>query len=209
MQRWTQEYAEWTKWYAKWRNRPEPGVFSTRARRPRPIPPEWLSTECVNVLEEEGPLVDACRAWRDWSRNDDGAGLLLRQQARTNKEAPRKTIWWERIHVDALWPMTQAGVSGLGVAGLHTTMHVTDRFQVFLVPGAILMRLPSLDGRQTWSAATDWGFSYSLFDIRMPGMRRSSTVHFNFVRVWVLGSSPVKIPGELYLAGLSLSFKQR
>jgi hypothetical protein len=71
------------------------------------------------------------------------------------------------------------------------------------------MRLPAVNGGRAWSAATDWGFSWSLFDFRMPGLERASTVHVNFARVWVLGGSAVVMPGELYLAGFSVTFKRR
>jgi hypothetical protein len=208
---WTQDYADWKAWYARWRNRREPGWFSTRERRQPPVPPAWLPAACRSLLEDEGPLVEACEAWREWALDDVYAEFLAQQvgQARSNQEAPRKSLWWEHVHVDALWPMTQSGASGFGVAGMHTTLHVTRRLQVFVAPGAILMRLPSVNGGQTWSAAADWGFSFSLFDFRMPGVRRPSTVHVNMARVWILGNDPRPATGELYLAGLSLTFKRR
>jgi hypothetical protein len=40
-------------------------------------------------------------------------------------------------------------------------------------------------------------------------MDRPSTVHFNVARVWVMGNAGRPVPGELYLAGLSLTFTQR
>lgn len=210
-ERWTRDYEEWRAWHQQWRNRIEPGWFSSRARRPAPEPPAWLPAACASVPEDDGPLADACQAWREWNLDDATAAVMTQQvtQVRTTMEAPRKTLWWERIHVDALWPMTQSGTRAFGVAGVHATMHVSKRFQVFMAPGAILMRLPSLDGTQTWTAATDWGFSFSLVDFRLPGMQRPSTAHFNIARVWILGQHSLRAPGELYLAGLSLTFKQR
>jgi hypothetical protein len=130
-------------------------------------------------------------------------------QARASVETPKKTLWWERVHVDALWPMTRAGSDAIGVVGVHTTVHITKRFQVFLLPGFILMRAPGIDGLQNWSAATDWGFSVRLFDLRVPIARRPGSVHLNMARVWMLGNSSFAATGETYLAGLSLSFKQR
>jgi hypothetical protein len=181
-----------------------------RERRPAPVPPDWLPEFCERISEEEGPVADACRAWREW-RSDDASLVITQQiaQARADIESPQKTKWWERIHIDGLWPMTRAGSSAFGVAGMHTTLHVTKRFQVFLTPGLILMRLPALDGTPTWSAATDWGFSYGLVDFRLPATRRPATLHLNFARVWVLGSTSLATTGEMYVAGFSLSFKQR
>ena len=211
LERWTRDYDEWKAWFVKWRGRVQPGLFSAKPRRQAPDPPPWLADACTSLVDESGPLAEACRAWREWLHDTDGVGLLKQQasQTQTTQEKVEKTVWWEHVHVDALWPMTQSGTSAFGVAGMHTTLYVTKRLQVFLAPGAILMRLPAVSGGRTWSAATDWGFSYSLFDFRMPGMDRPSTVHLNMARVWVLGGNGVTMPGELYLAGFSITFKQR
>jgi len=210
VEEWTREYQDWKSWHQRWRNKLEPGWFSARARRQPPTPPAWLAASCAVAADQDPWLGEACRDWREWVLNDDSAELVAQQvaQARTSHEAPIHTLWWERVHMDALWPMTQSGSSAIGVAGTHATFHVTKRFQIFMAPGLILVRLPVL-GRQTWSAATDWGFSYRLFDFRLPGVARPSTAHFNIARVWVFSAGGQPVPGELYLAGLSLTFKQR
>lgn len=210
---WTRDYQAWRDWSLQWRNRPEAGLFSTRARRLPPVPPPWLPAFCSNLAQESGPdiEVEACAAFREWQANDMAASLMTEQIARTRAgvEKPRKTQWWERVHVDALWPMSNSTTSAFGVAGVHTTMHVTRRFQVFLTPGLILMRLPTLQGTTTWTAAADWGFSYGLFDLRVPVVARPGTVHLNIARVWLLGAGGLPVTGETYLAGFSLSLKQR
>jgi hypothetical protein len=211
LQRWTRDYTEWKTWFAQWRNRREPGWWSTRPRRVQPVPPPWLAGLCGSPLRDAGPLGDACRAFDDWSSGDEGAQAFSRQlaQARSQHEAPTKTAWWERIHVDALWPVTQIGANAFGVAGMHTTMSVVGRMQVFLTPGMLVMRVPTMQGGMSWSAATDWGFSYRLFDFRMPAANRASTLHFNIVRVWLLGQHAIQAPGEMYLAGFSITFKRK
>jgi hypothetical protein len=211
VEEWTREFDKWRAWHQRYWNQPEPGWFSNRSRRDAPMPPAWLAASCTGVPEEETWLVEGCRAWQQWASNDSGEELLAQTivQARLSQEAPRHTQWWERVHLDALWPMTQSNSSAFGVAGMHTTFHVTKRFQVFMTPGVILMRVPVVDGGQTWSAATDWGFSYSLTDFTLPGLRRPTTLHFNIARVWILSATGQTTPGEIYLAGLSLSFKQR
>jgi hypothetical protein len=208
---WTREYHDWEAWFLQWRSRPEPGMFSSKSRRTPPVPPAWLGEACATHLQDTGPLAEACAAWRDWSSGDEGAGLVQQQmaQARSAHEAPQHSVWWEHVHVDALWPMTQTGSQAFGLAGMHTTVSVTKRFEVFLTPGAILMRVPAINGGMTWSAATDWGFSYRLMDFHMPMMQRASTLHFNIVRVWMLGGQALQTPGELYLAGFSITFKRR
>jgi hypothetical protein len=210
LERWAADYKEWHDWFVRWRNTREPGWWSSRQRREMPQPPDWLPGVCATVIDESGPAVDACAAWRESTTDEAAAEMQQRiAQARADTEAPEYTKWWERVHVDALWPMTKAGTSAFGVAGMHATLHLTNRLQVFLAPGVILMRLPSLAGDMTWSAATDWGFSYRLTNFRIPATARPAALHLNLARVWVLGSSAVAMPGELYLAGLSLSLKQR
>jgi hypothetical protein len=211
LQRWTHDYDEWKTWFVKWRGRIEPGFFSAKPRREAPVPPAWLPDACTSLVDDSGPLADACRAWRDSLQLNDGAGVIAQQaaQAQAAQEKVEKTVWWEHVHIDGMWPMTQTGSSAIGIAGMHTTMFVTKRLQVFLTPGVILMRLPAVDGSRTWSAATDWGFSYRLFDFRFPGFDRPSTAHVNFARVWVLNGNGVTMPGEVYLAGFSFTFKRR
>jgi hypothetical protein len=209
--RWTHDYGEWKAWSVKWRNRPEPGWLSLRARRQAPEPPAWLADLCAKRFEQSGAVGDACAAWREWTARGEAASAAAAQQAqrRQQLEAPAKTKWFERLHVDALWPMTQAGSSAIGIAGAHATVQVTKRLQVFLTPGVMMMRVPALTGGMTWTAATDWGLSYRLFDFRLPGARRASTLHVNMVRVWMLGGNGLENPGEMYLAGFSMSFKRR
>jgi len=211
LEEWTRAYAEWKEWRRKWGNRREPGWFSARARRELPVPPEWLPPACRIDAQDDEVLAAACDAWREWDRSDDVAAWLMQAPSAAGLagEAEQKTQWWERIHLDAFWPMTQSGVSAFGVAGTHATIHVTKRLQIFAAPGAIVMRLPAVDGGQRWTPATDWGFSYSLFDFRMPGLDRPSAVHINLARVWVLGATGAQMPGELYLAGFSITFKRR
>jgi hypothetical protein len=211
VQHWTREYQEWRAWFVRWHNRHEPGWISTRARRQRPVPPEWLPGACADLLEDDGPLADGCRAWREWRRDDYAAVLLQQQvvQSREELESPRKSVWWEHFHLDGLWPMTQSGSSAFGVFGFHLALNVTERVQVFLAPGAIVMRVPSGDGSHTWTTATDWGFSFKLFDFSLPVTRRPSTLHFNLARVWLLGGRrELPLSRDLYLAGFSVSFRQ-
>ena len=207
LQRWTADYGAWRVWFAQWRNTREPGWFKTRERRVQPVPPAWLPDACLNALDTEGPLGDACQLWRESKRDleDEAAALAAERvaQARAALEAPKKTMWWSRVHLDAMWPMTRSGTSAFGVFGVHTTTPIAGRFQVFLTPGVLFMRLPSTDGHSVMTAATDWGFSFRMTDFRLPAVGRATTLHFNMARVWVLGNTAqsVRTPGDLYVAG--------
>lgn len=213
IEKWTRDYTAWKAWQGRYRNTPEPGLFSAKSRRQPPVPPDWLPAACAVAAHDDEVLAEACDAWREWTRNDPSADALSQQLAQTRRshEAQDHTQWWERVHVDGYWPMTQSGTDTIGVVGMHATMQVLKRFHVFMAPGIILMRVPALDGTHTWSAATDWGFSYRLFDFRMPLLDRGTSAHFNMAKVWIVGNNPsaATLGGDMYVAGFSLTFKKR
>ena len=212
IERWTREYTAWKNWFAEWRNKREPSLFGTHERRQRPDPPVTLVAACPVSVEETGVLANACGLLEEWQRDDVVTEIISQQiaSARKQKEDDHKTVWWQHIHLDALWPMTQ-GTSGVyGVLGLHTTVDLTGRVQLFLAPGAILMRVPGPTGNGEWRPATDWGFSYRLADFTMPRIGRPATLHVNLAKVWFLGGGEQMqgVNNDTYLAGFSLTFKK-
>jgi hypothetical protein len=213
VEQWTRDYASWKAWQEQWRNTPEPGWFSAKSRRQAPVPPDWLGPLCARSAQDDEPIASACSAWRDWSNSDMAVDALSQQfaQSRISHEAPHRTQWWERVHLDAYWPMTRSGTSAFGVVGMHATMQIAKRVQVFMAPGIILMRVPTLDGHQSWSAATDWGFSYRLFDFQMPVLHRGTSAHLNMAKVWMLGNNAdlASIGNDMYVAGFSLTFRKK
>src|SRR4051812_14596700 len=131
---WEQQLAEARAWiadYQKWRQseadrqsgKQQGWLFSHGERHERPDPPAWLAVECADVIFSDDELMsNACRLWADW--HDDLTVVQVRQTAAAavvQKEKPTKTIWWEHIHFDALWPMTQWRGSVFGVLGMHAT----------------------------------------------------------------------------------------
>jgi len=213
IEKWTSDYASWLAWQQRYRNTPEPGWFTAKSRREPPAPPAWLPSMCARSAQDDAILAEACSAWRDWTRNDVGADAISQQMAqnRQSHEAQDRTQWWERVHVDGYWPMTRTGADAVGVVGMHATMQIAKRIQVFMTPGFILMRVPTLDGGHTWSAATDWGFSYRLFDFQMPMLQRGTSAHLNMAKVWMLGHNAdlASLGGDMYVAGFSLTFRKR
>ena len=212
IEQWTRDYTNWKAWQERWRNTPEPGWFTSKSRREPPRPPDWLPSVCANSAQDDPILADACAAWRDWNNSDVATEAMSQQlaQSRSRHERQDRTQWWERVHVDGYWPMTRAGANAFGVVGMHATMQIARRVQVFMTPGIILMRVPTLDGHRTWSAATDWGFSYRLFDFQMPALRRATSAHINLAKVWMLGNNADlgSIGGDMYVAGFSLTFRK-
>jgi hypothetical protein len=208
LREWVKEYRSWQEWNERWRGRREPGWLGPRERRVKPDPPVWLADECRDVVADGGDLYEACELLRHWQ--DDPATAQIRQQtqtARTQAENPTKTKWWEHIHLDLFWPMTQLGSSVYGVAGMHATIDVTRRLQVFVAPGMMMLNLPALDGTREWKAATDWGFSYRLIDFKVMGSERMASLHLNFAKAWIFGGpQPGGGRSTVDLAGFSVTF---
>ena len=203
---------QWIDDYARWkRSRDEPGLGRNPPKiRPRPEPPEWLFTECTDIaIDDTGPLADACRLLTDWK--DDALTAQLRREiteSRAQKEAPTKSIWWQRVHADLLWPMTQWGASVYGIVGTHVAVEVAGRLEVFVAPGAMLMNVRGERGGRDWKVATDWGIAYRLADFRVPGTRRHAQIHVNLVTAWVFADPKSLVSNRINLAGFSFTFKQ-
>jgi hypothetical protein len=208
LRQWVNDYTTWKKWNEKWGNRVEPGFLGARPRRLRPDPPVWLPAECPAPADDEPLMVEACELLGEW--NDEGSALVRQQTkaARIQKESPTHTRWWEHVHIDGLWIMTQWGTPVYGVVGTHATLEIAGRLQVFAAPGVLLLNLPGLDGTREWKPATDWGFAYRLFDFTFPASKRQGSVHVNVAKAWVLSGSSNLVNTSLDLAGFSITPKK-
>jgi hypothetical protein len=212
LQQWIGDYTKWKVWRDKWLSKREPGLMhSRRDRRPRPEPPAWLPQDCAEVAQARGVLVTGCALLAE--ARDDYAAEQIRSQtaaAVTQREAPTKTLWWEHVHLDAMWPMMQAGSSVFGVIGMHATVDVAGRFQVFVAPGAIVLNIPTETSTREWRPATDFGFAYRLFTFQFPHSHRRANVHFNFAKVWVLGNvGNLGLRTAVDLGGFSVTFQRK
>ena len=207
LERWTREYSKWKEWNDRWQGRPEPGLFGNRERRQKPDPPPWLFDECPAPVEE-AMLIDACRLLDSWQHGAAPTPTTTQTLATpAQREKPPKTSFWNHVHADALWITPSSTTASYGVIGIHVTLKVAGRWQVFVAPGAMLLNIPTPEGRRAWQPATDLGFSYRLFDVPLPGGRGQGTVHLNVARAWILGGASSAINSSLDLAGLSLTFK--
>lgn len=211
LQQWIDDFTDWQQWWAQWANRPEPGVWaSSRKRRAKPAPPEWLAARCAEVFDPEPSLAGACDLLDQWRDDNVTAKLRGAQGAVVQKqEREPKTIWWEHLHVDLLWPATELRTSVFGVVGMHTAMTIKGRVQVFLAPGVMLLNVPALDGSRVWKVAANYGVGYRLFDFTFPGDRRAS-LHVNIAKSWLV-SEPrdLLVARSVDFAGLSVTFKRR
>ena len=205
LQAWVLEYTEWKEWEARWSGRPEPGLFGPRERRRKPDPPAWLFDDCRDLVGVEGTLADACQLLAEW-REDYSAAHVRARILAGRAEQDSSTKWWNHVHLDALWLAPNVSAS-YGLVGIHATLKVAGRWQVFVAPGAIFLNVPTSDGGRAWMPATDLGISYRLFDLTLPGSQRQGTIHLNLARAWIMGGSGSVITSTVDLAGFSLTLK--
>jgi hypothetical protein len=208
VERWVRDYQKWQEWRHLWLKK---GPLGLDQRKPQPQPPAWLADQCRDFPPPAGTIeADACDLLVDVNM-DYVAGDLRYQtaKARADREAPRKTSWWEHVHFDAYWPMMRSDASVFGVVGAHATVEIEGRLQVFVTPGVMILSVPTAQGTREWKPATDWGFAYRLFDFRVPGSRRTARLHVNFVRAWILGNVGIDtVNSHMDLAGFSVTFKK-
>jgi hypothetical protein len=210
MQQWVKDFTEWKEWSERWGNRRQRGLLTGyRERREVPVPPAWLADSCATGVDDSEPVRAACMLLAEWT--EDVATILTRQAratTTTQTEEPQKTVWWEHIHMDVLWPAMQWQASVYGVIGLHTATTVRGRFQVFITPGAMLLNLPTRNGSRAWKVATNYGIGYRLFDFTFPG-GRPATLHVNLAKAWVLADiADVATGRSMDFVGFSIAFKQ-
>jgi hypothetical protein len=208
LQQWMDEFVKWETWAAEWSNRRQPGwLTGFRDRREKPTPPDWLAGECASTIFEAGPMAQACTLLTEWA--DDRVAAQARQAraaTTTQQEAPTKTVWWEHIHLDVLWPATQWRGSTYGVVGTHVTTTVHGRLQVFIAPGAMFLNLPGRDGKRVWKVATNYGIGYRLFAFTFPG-GRDALLHVNLAKAWVLSDTADLVSRRsLDFFGFSMTF---
>jgi hypothetical protein len=210
LDRWVEDFTEWMTWSTEWVNRREPGLFTSyRDRRQKPAPPAWLPHRCETVIDASDPLMRACELLAGWSDGNMAAHLRLARGAATaTKEDTSKMVWWEHVHIDALWAPFQWQERVYGVIGVHTATTVKGRFQVFLAPGAMLLNVPARNGSRVWKLAANYGFGYRLFDFTLPG-DRAAVLHLNFAKAWLLSDVKDAVTGRSTdFAGFSMTLKK-
>lgn len=121
----------------------------------------------------------------------------------------KKTRFWERVHLDGLWAVTQTGSRIYGLIGMHVTPVAVGRVQFFGPPGIILLSVPGEEGRVTRLAYT-WGVSVELFEFKLPGTQRRARAHVNLTKAWTFGgdSNVLAARSGLDVAGLSITLAQ-
>jgi hypothetical protein len=208
--RWIDDFTAWQAWWAEWKGRREPGWFtSARTRREKPAPPDWLAQECEAPVDHVEPMASACTLLKQWAEDD--LTLELRQDRATrvaDSEKPSTITWWEHLHVDLVAPALQAQSGIIGVGGMHASLNVKGRLQMFAGPGVMFVSLPTANGGRAWKVATNYGIGFRLFDFVLPG-GRPATAHFNLAKAWLL-SEPIDLVASrtMDFFTFSISFKK-
>ena len=204
---WVRDYLAWKKWNQRWFNK-----ISLGKRKKRPQPPVWLESHCSQLLENSSQLIMACDLLKEYL--EDYKTRALRQRInieRVRKEAPTKTMFFERIHLDGLWPILDASsYSYGGVAGIHVSLIDIGRVGIFGAPGVMLLSLPDEKGGRKLKIGVDYGISVRLFDFQPPHTKRLYVLHFNFANVWTTPSNSLGVGFQerLSIAGFSVTLKK-
>jgi hypothetical protein len=210
LKRWMDEFARWLEWSGEWRNVRQRGWFTQFRERPqKPLPPPWLGAQCDRLLDDADPLIPACSLLAKW-RNDVPTTQVQPAPAvaKGNEEDSRRTLWWEYVHADVLWPALQWEASVYGVIGVHTAMTIRGRLEIFTAPGAMLLNVPENNGTRIWKLAMNYGIGYRLLDFTFPG-HRAAVLHLNLAKAWLLSDiSDVATGRSMDFVGFSITFNR-
>jgi hypothetical protein len=203
---WIHDYTLWREWADKWINRRQwvvhpfpypfwkesPELFAyVAARRVEPEPPIGLESACTQAPYSSAGRdrrSRACSLLTVWK--DDYATQQIRwgvATARAQKDDLSRSRFLEHIHFSSLWASLQ-GVGGgraYGLAGIHATIDVHGRWQIYALPGVMAISVPTVYGRRVVSVGYDWGMAIRLGGLRLPLADLPLKAHLNLAHVWM------------------------
>ena len=211
--RWIRAYEKWDKWDEQWLNTLEPARYGGYwSRKTVPPPPVWLDSTCAGLFEADPLLEKACALLR---QSHETLGQTYRRRHRQAAidahERPTRTSFLEHVHFDGGWIRPQSNAQAFAPVGAHVSVMLGDRYELFMLPGVLLIRAPSFSsGKMEWFAAYDYGFGFRLATFRMPGVGQPMILHVNLARAWIPETTAAgPVTGTIDLVGLSLTFKNR
>ena len=207
LKKWIKEDAKYLKWYKQYGNKARP--VKLRHRRE---PPVWLEAECLGLIGGEGILVDACALWREIR---EGAQLTKTRETieeqRKQKEAPKHTAWYERIHIGGGWPIVSDLNQAKYGAIVETHVSIIDvgRFEINL-PGIMFLSLPDKQGKRVLRQATHLGVSLKLRAFTFPGTKQKYLAHLNMSKARVMDGwfNRLAEAEDISLMGLSFTIQK-
>lgn len=165
---------------------PQSAVVTDGQHRPR----------CDSLPEEKRRKTEECKT--DEERREDAQ--QKRRDEAAEKEKPKHTSFWKRVHVDGLSLPTASGVAAYGLVGTHVAVANIGRVYLFGPPGVMLLLEQAGDTRRL-TPAISWGFDIYLSDFRFPGTDRTAQLYVNLTKCWMARY-------QVDMFGLSVSWKK-
>ncbi|MEK7203764.1 MAG: hypothetical protein AAB627_01655 [Patescibacteria group bacterium] len=160
---------------------------------------------CSEMDEKERRKTERCKT--DQERREDEQKRHLAEIA--EKEKPTKSSFMKWVHLDGYWIQSASSNMFQGLAGMHVVVFEEGRLQLYGPPGIILVRQQVSKEEHQLHFGITWGFSFRLFDIRVPGTDNEVRVFGNLAKVWLQGVNQ-DIPGAsisaIDMVGLSVTF---
>jgi hypothetical protein len=209
---WLHEYRHWEAWALKWGNKIAYNAAGglVKHRPVRPEPPDWLRTDCKELVGAEGKLAEACAILADW----DELGPLAHSRAHlggfAKTDVPVKTSFLQRVHLSGGWVPAQLPAPKVYlVAGMQVGIVEIGRATLPAV-GVGLIAMSDGTGGYEWKPATVLGIGYRLATFPFPGIRREAHLHINVARVTIHGvrNIAVGLDPSQNLVGFSLTFSK-
>lgn len=153
---------------------------------------------CDKLPEEKRRKTEECKT--DEERREDAQ--QKRRDEAAEKEKPKHSSFWRRVHVDGLSLPTASGVGAYGLVGTHVAVANVGRVYFYGPPGVMLLLEDAGDTRRL-APAISWGFDIYLSDFRFPGTDRTAQLYVNLTKCWIAGYQ-----GGVDMFGLSVSWKK-
>ena len=181
-------------------------------RKAEPVPPGWLAAYCTTIVvtrtDSHAPKNErACGILRQLAADPEAEAIRQKTLAlRVDKEKVHKTTFFSRVHLDGLWSTTSTDVRYYGLVGSHISLVDVGRVQLFGPPGILLLRMPDLAGSHQIRIGYTWGMSVRLFDLRLFGAEKNTTVFLSIAKCWTVGNATDRLnPGGFDIAGFSIA----
>ena len=209
--KWLHNYKQWESWALKWGNKVAYNVTggSLKNRPERPEPPDWLWTDCREMLSADGKLGEACELLAHW--NDLDAAVFAHTRVSVQRsDVPVKSSFLQRIHLSGGWVPAQLPAPEVYlVAGMEVGIIELGRVTLPAV-GVGLIAMADGAGGYEWKPATLFGIGYRLATFPFPGVKRQANLHLNIARATIHGTRtiPVGVDPSQNLVGFSLTFNK-
>lgn len=181
---WLRSMKEWRAFDARWSNRPaRDGWGRIVKERTPPAPPAWLPEFCTVSANENEETALACRLVEDPRAPAESLPGRREAERLAAERPPKRSRFFERLHIDGLWSTTAVNGRSYGIIGSHLTLVDVGRVQVFGPPGVLLLSVPDGKGSRRIELGYTWGVSVRLMDVRLFASR-DMTLFLNLTKVW-------------------------